>query len=348
MKGLKGLREPCLRALTIMLVVIVALTLVAQPVLAAQQPDNPLPGSKIEQEYTGAIDKLEPYLSISETGNIVLNAPKRIVDSIDSEVYQSLLAALKQTNSMIDSGYLVCNPDLTLSVTEKYLGACSQYLEPGTELVSEGNAVYLVKEGFQTLSSSGGIDAFYRYWWGCWIYLSDATCDEIVFQMGMGATETGLMAIIFSALGVTAPAAVVCAVVSLLLGLGATVIGQINVNNTGIKIRLHGYVIPTYIGPQSIDPCGVKGLVGDAATGYPLPYSTVTVKESGQVVGEVETDYYGQYAIILPPGTYEITASHIGFYDKTYTVVVSEGAYTTRNFQLTQQSPGPIPMRQLP
>ena len=132
MKRLKGMRKSCIRALTVMLMVIVALTLVAQPALAAKQPDNPLPGSKIEREYTRAITTLERYLSISETGNIVLNAPKRIVRSIDSEVYQSLLAGLEQTNSMIDSGYLVANPDFTLTVTEKYLEACNQYLEPGT------------------------------------------------------------------------------------------------------------------------------------------------------------------------------------------------------------------------
>jgi hypothetical protein len=88
----------------------------------------------------------------------------------------------------------------------------------------------------------------------------------------------------------------------------------------------------------------VQGRVGNAATGYPLPYSTVTVKQSGQVIKVVETNYDGQYLVCLAPGTYTLTASHIGFYDKTYTVVVSEGGGTTKNFLLTQKSPGPIPI----
>jgi hypothetical protein len=204
-----------------MLVVIVALTLVAQPVLA-KQPDNPLSGSKIEKAYTDAINKLERYLSISETGNIVLNAPKRVIKSIDSEVYQSLLAGLEQTNSMIDSGYLVANPDFTLTVTEKYS-----------------------VEGIQPLSSSGGINAVYYYWWGMWIYLSDATCDAIVLAMGTGG---GISAILSAVLGPAAPIAVIVAGV---LWIGASVIAYVDRNNTGIKIRFH-YILPfpTYIGAQ--------------------------------------------------------------------------------------------------
>jgi len=238
MKGLKGMKKPCIRALAVMLVVIVALTLVAQPALAAKQPDNPLPGSKIEQEYTRAINTLERYLSISATGDIVLNAPKRIVNSIDSEVYQSLLAGIEQTNSMIDSGYLVCNPDFTLTVTEKYLESCSQYLEPNSQLVAEGNAVILS-------SSSGGIDAVYRYWWGMWIYLSDATCDAISYALKVG---TGTAAILALVLGPAAPIAII---VGALSAIGAATIDYVNRNNTGIKIRIH-YIVPfpTYIGPQ--------------------------------------------------------------------------------------------------
>ena len=96
MKRLKEMKKPCIRVLSIMLMVIVAMALVAQPALAAKQPDNPLLGSRMEQEYTRATNKLERYLSISETGNIVLDAPKGIVNSIDSEVYQALLAGLEQ------------------------------------------------------------------------------------------------------------------------------------------------------------------------------------------------------------------------------------------------------------
>lgn len=203
-----------------------------------------------EQEYTEAINKLERFLSISETGNIVLNAPKGIVNSIDSEVYQSLLAGIEQTNSMIDSGYLVCNPDFTLTVTEKYLESSGQYLEPNSQLIAEGNAVYLV-EGIQALSSSGGITAIYFYWWGLWIYLSDGACDAIVYALTTtGITASGLAAILAVG-GITIPGAIAAIIVGMLAGIGAATIDYVNRNNTGIKIRIH-YIcpVPTYIGPQ--------------------------------------------------------------------------------------------------
>jgi len=93
------------------------------------------------------------------------------------------------------------------------------------------------------------------------------------------------------------------------------------------------------------DQGGVQGLVGNAATGYPLPYSTVTVKQSGRVIQVAETDYDGRYYIGLPDGTYTVTASHIGFYDKTYTVVVSDNKFTAKYFQLTPKCPRcPIPI----
>jgi hypothetical protein len=157
--------------------------------------------------------------------------------------------------------------------------------------------------------------------------------------MGVGAAETALMSLLFAALGVTAPAAAVTSIISLFLGLGATVIGQINVNNTGIKICLFG-IVPIYIGPQ-IDPCGVvTGRVTDYATGNALAYSTVTVTKSGQVVQQVTTDSYGKYSIALSPGTYTVTASHSGYYDLGQPVGVSDGSSATRNFQLTKRTGG--------
>jgi hypothetical protein len=94
--------------------------------------------------------------------------------------------------------------------------------------------------------------------------------------------------------------------------------------------------------------------IGDAATGYPLPYSTFTVKdeETEEVIEgfeDVETDSNGHKVVTLPPGTYAVTASHLTFDSVTHhNVVVSDGECTTQYFLLRQESPGPIPMAPIP
>lgn len=101
------------------------------------------------------------------------------------------------------------------------------------------------------------------------------------------------------------------------------------------------------LGSEVFIGIGVTGLVGDRATGYPLPYSMVTV--TGQVIKEVEANSGGQYTVTLRPGIYNITASHDTFSPLTYyNVAVEEGGYATVNFLLSRQFPGPIPMVQLP
>lgn len=131
-----------------------------------------------------------------------------------------------------------------------------------------------------------------------------------------------------------------------------TVIGHVKVI---WRVYTYSPIWPGYASYiETVDACyyfggwdlgGVQGLVGNAATGYPLPYSTVTVKQSGQVIQVAETNYDGHYYISLPDGRYTVTASHIAFYDKTYTVVVSDGGFTTKNFLLTPKFPGlPFPI----
>jgi hypothetical protein len=85
---------------------------------------------------------------------------------------------------------------------------------------------------------------------------------------------------------------------------------------------------------------GVTGIVRDAATGNPLPNSTVTVKQSLHVVQEQKTNSDGRYAIALPPGIYFVWASHTGYYDLGQAVGVSAGVYTTRDFGLTKSTGG--------
>jgi len=138
-----------------------------------------------EREYTRAINKLERFLTISETGNIVLNAPKGIVNSIDSEVYQSLVAGLEQTNSMIDSGYLTLNDDFSLTATDKYQELVSQQLVEAGAV--ESTMLYAVDGGIEVLSTSGGVTTVVWHWWGFEFYLSHSYTRWIANGLYVGS-----------------------------------------------------------------------------------------------------------------------------------------------------------------
>jgi hypothetical protein len=100
-------------------------------------------------------------------------------------------------------------------------------------------------------------------------------------------------------------------------------------------------------GSVSIDPSapfkgGIEGCVVNSATGYPLPYSTITVE--GPDPQQIQTDYYGQYHIfdLDAEATYTVTASHLAFDPEDYTFVQSHVDFRARNFALDPTG-GPIP-----
>lgn len=325
------------------LVVSVALVLALVPASVGAQPRQ-------ERDHTSTMNRLERFLAISETGNLVLDAPKGIVESIDGEVYRSLLAGLGQTNSMIDSGYLVANPDFTLTVTEKLLQDSSQQLAPNRQLVAEGNAVYSV-EGAQTLSSSGGVDAIYYHWWGFDLYMSSETTHLIMLMLAAGATAAFIAAFIcsvFPPIGQFVGAAI--GIAGALVVLGAALLAYFNRHDTGVVVR---YVILLgFCGIWSQGPSGnpswgvIKGYVyyHDPPYGaFPLPGAEVTVAGTGITVF---TGQDGCYEIYLEPGTYTLTATHNVFYPQSYhNVQVVNGEQTIRNFTLDPKYPGaPVPL----
>lgn len=77
----------------------------------------------------------------------------------------------------------------------------------------------------------------------------------------------------------------------------------------------------------------IAGRVVDAATGEPLPGVNVSVQ--GTTLGAA-TDLDGYYTILrVPPGTYSVVASMIGYKEVVQTnVVVSVDLTTTVNFQM--------------
>jgi hypothetical protein len=74
----------------------------------------------------------------------------------------------------------------------------------------------------------------------------------------------------------------------------------------------------------------IEGNVTDSATGDPIARAMVQVGESSTT-----TDNAGHYRILLPTGTYDVTASAYGFRPETATgVVVGDGTVATRDFSL--------------
>jgi len=80
---------------------------------------------------------------------------------------------------------------------------------------------------------------------------------------------------------------------------------------------------------------GIEGVVTDADTAGPLEGAGILVSETGQAK---HSDASGYYRFLLPPGTYNLTASIFGYYGDTATVEVVEDVFTSQDFAL-----GPMP-----
>lgn len=77
--------------------------------------------------------------------------------------------------------------------------------------------------------------------------------------------------------------------------------------------------------------------------GHVLAGATVTAAQGGQEKGRFTTGADGFYSLILEPGTYDVTASVIGFAEKTEVgVAVAGGVETTLNFEVTDSAPPTI------
>lgn len=84
--------------------------------------------------------------------------------------------------------------------------------------------------------------------------------------------------------------------------------------------------------------------------GNVLAGATVTASQGGQAKAYFTTGADGFYSLILEPGTYDVTASVIGFAEKTEVgVQVNGGVETTLNFEVTDSAPptiGHVPVAQ--
>jgi len=90
--------------------------------------------------------------------------------------------------------------------------------------------------------------------------------------------------------------------------------------------------------PQcTAQPSGtLQGTVTDAGTSNPISGAHVSVAPLG---ASTVTDANGNYSLILPAGTYDVTASAFGYQSQTANgVVITDGGTTTQDFAL-QQAP---------
>jgi subtilisin family serine protease len=82
---------------------------------------------------------------------------------------------------------------------------------------------------------------------------------------------------------------------------------------------------------------GIEGFVTDAKTLEPLEGVRIFISETGKAK---YTDDLGYYRFLLPPGTYNVTASAFGYYQDTATVEVVVDAFTSQNFTLEPMPTG--------
>lgn len=89
---------------------------------------------------------------------------------------------------------------------------------------------------------------------------------------------------------------------------------------------------------------GVTGIVYESYWGMPLQGAEVKISLPGRTL-RVYSSYGGSYRMLLPPGTYSVTATYPMHYPKTYNVQVVSGQFATLNYSLDPVYPGsPYPM----
>jgi subtilisin family serine protease len=84
-------------------------------------------------------------------------------------------------------------------------------------------------------------------------------------------------------------------------------------------------------------PRGPTGTLQGTVSGGGGPIAGATVHAAGPTNRTVTTDANGQYSMVLPVGSYDVTASSFGFVSHTENgVVVNDGQTTTQDFNLVQ------------
>lgn len=80
----------------------------------------------------------------------------------------------------------------------------------------------------------------------------------------------------------------------------------------------------------------IKGKVVDDATGEPIPFANVSLKKGSDLILGTTTDFDGKYTLKpIPPGTYDVEVSYVGFStSRTTGVIVNSDQITELKFDM--------------
>lgn len=87
--------------------------------------------------------------------------------------------------------------------------------------------------------------------------------------------------------------------------------------------------------PGILSQSMISGVVTDAKSGSPLPFSTIAIKST---TTGTTTDLNGGYNLPLSPGNYALVASFLGYQNQEKQVVIDDEKNVTVNFELTSES----------
>jgi len=179
--------------------------------------------TKTEKEQDDAIHILERYLSISKKGKIVVSAPKKIIKQIGESNYIELINGIKQTNAMIDKGYLFCDNNFNITLTPKYQ-------KTNKLLQCSGNTAYLDHQTAQTsmtfAAATGNRNGVEWYWWGFKLFLDSANSNRVAAGTTAGAVVSTLI-----------PEPVISKAVMISLGLASALFLYANAEGRGTYCR---------------------------------------------------------------------------------------------------------------
>lgn len=82
----------------------------------------------------------------------------------------------------------------------------------------------------------------------------------------------------------------------------------------------------------------IKGLISNGENGEPIPFANVTLMNGSDQVLGTTTDFDGKYTLKpIPPGSYDLQVSYVGFQTKRIAgITVSSDKITKQNVKLTQ------------